>query len=102
RAYLLADGYLGQLSIDDSPTAAFAEPGEIPAVTAVVTQVVGNGDFPVQPHTGIDPVEDGRLYLLCSDGLSDLVAPDEIERLLLEKGEDDVIAAKALWAAAMN
>jgi serine/threonine protein phosphatase PrpC len=41
-------------------------------------------------------------YLLCSDGLSDLVEVTEIERILADRAGDDWTAVKALWAAAMN
>ena len=40
-------------------------------------------------------------WLLCSDGLSDLVDVAEMERILRSES-DEVRAVKALWVAAMN
>ena len=102
RAYKLADGYLGQMSVDDTPTALLAEPGESPEPTSVVTQSIGPATPAPAAHTGIEPVLAEGTYLLCSDGLSDLVEATEIERLLARHAHDDPTAVKALWAAAMN
>jgi PPM family protein phosphatase len=102
RAYKLADGYLGQMSVDDSPTALVAEPGAMPESTSVVTQSIGPAAPAPVAHTGIEPAIPEATYLLCSDGLSDLVEVTEIERLLTRHANDDQTAVKALWAAAMN
>jgi serine/threonine protein phosphatase PrpC len=101
RAYKLADGYLGQMSVDDTPTAMLAEAGESPEPTSVVTQSIGSSPAP-SAHAGVEPVVPECTYLLCSDGLSDLVPVAEIERILAGHVDDDVTGVKALWAAAMN
>jgi serine/threonine protein phosphatase PrpC len=102
RAYKLADGYLGQMSVDDTPAALLAEPGESPEPTSIVTQSIGPATPAPVAHTGIEPAVANGIYLLCSDGLSDLVGVTEIERLLARHAKDDPTAVKALWAAAMN
>jgi PPM family protein phosphatase len=102
RAYRLSGGYLGQLSVDDTPTAVLAEAGESPDPTNVVTQSIGPSSAPLSPHAGIEAISDDAAYLLCSDGLSDLVKVTEIERILADRAGDDGMAVKALWAAAMN
>lgn len=102
RAYRLSGGYLGQLSVDDTPTAFLAEAGESPDPTNVVTQSLGPSSAPLSPHSGIEAISDDAAYLLCSDGLSDLVEVTEIERILADRAGDDWTAVKALWAAAMN
>jgi serine/threonine protein phosphatase PrpC len=102
RAYRLSGGYLGQLSVDDTPTAFLAEAGESPDPTNVVTQSIGPSSAPLSPHAGIEAISDDGAYLLCSDGLSDLVEVAEMERILAERADDDDTAVKALWAAAMN
>ena len=56
RAYKLTDGYLGQLSVDDTPTAVLAEPGESPEPTNVVIQSIGPASPVPAAHTGIEPV----------------------------------------------
>jgi serine/threonine protein phosphatase PrpC len=101
RAYLLAGGYLAQLSVDDTPAGALAEPGESPPPTSVVTQVLGDTQGAITPHVGIQPVGDDDAYLLCSDGLSDLVELEEMERLLRD-ADEDVTAVSSLWRAAMD
>jgi PPM family protein phosphatase len=101
RAYKLSDGYLGQMSVDDSPTALLAEAGESPEPTSVVTQSIGSSPAP-SAHAGVEPAAPEGRYLLCSDGLSDLVPGPQIERILAGHADDDVTAVKTLWAAAMN
>ena len=101
RAYKLFDGYLGQMSVDDTPTAILAEAGESSEPTSVVTQSIGSSPAP-SAHTGVESAAPESTYLLCSDGLSDLVPVAEIERILAGHADDDVTGVKALWAAAMN
>jgi serine/threonine protein phosphatase PrpC len=101
RAYTLSGGYLGQMSVDDTPAAVFAEAGESPAPTSIITQSIGSSP-PPSAHTGVESVSADGAYLLCSDGLSDLVKVAEIERVLAAHADDDPTAVKALWAAAMN
>lgn len=100
RVFREDGGYLGQLSADDSPTGARTD-GEA-VVTNVVTQTLGGGRQPVRPHVGIDSAERSGRWLICSDGLTDLVSLAEIEALLLKADGDDSLAVRALWAAAMN
>lgn len=92
RIYLERGGYLAQLSVDDrSP------------LSGGLTQCLGgNADgTPLRPRVeAFDEEALGRL-LLCSDGLSDLVHHEEMEKLLTHPGSP-TRAVKALWAAAMN
>lgn len=102
RGFVHTGGYLGQLSTDDTPAAGCAEPGAIPEAATIVTQTLGStSSIPVQPHVRVDPLSPDRAYLLCSDGLTDVVPLEEMERLL-EAATDDALAVKKLWAAAMN
>lgn len=99
RVYQSNGGYLGQLSQDDSPLAGV----EDAAPTNLITQYLGAPASPgrLDPHIGtVDPVGEGR-WLVCSDGLSDLVEVAEMERILRDES-DEVRAVKALWVAAMN
>ena len=102
RAYQFTGGYLGQLSVDDTPTAVLAEAGESPEPTNVVIQSIGPSSPLPSAHTGVESLSYDSAYLLCSDGLSDLVEVTEIERILGARSDDDRTAVKALWAAAMN
>lgn len=102
RAYILSGGYLGQMSVDDTPGALLAEAGESPEPTSIVTQSIGSSSPEPLAHTGVETASADRAYLLCSDGLSDLLTVAEIECILTEHTHDDSSAVKALWAAAMN
>jgi protein phosphatase len=47
----------------------------------IITRAIGTEPF-VEPTVEVDSIEVGDLYLLCSDGLTDLVTFEEIEALL--------------------
>jgi serine/threonine protein phosphatase PrpC len=104
RVYQCNGGYLGQLSRDDSPLAAVDEAAAEPAfATNLITQYLGGpgGDGRLDPHMGVVDAGAPMRWLLCSDGLSDLVDVAEMERILRSES-DEVRAVKALWVAAMN
>lgn len=104
RLYREEGGYLGQVSVDDSPGTVWDDGGEPATATNIVLQTLGGADRfePVHPHSGTEIHVPGTRWLLCSDGLSDLVHTAEMESLLADNAGDDVRAVKALWAAAMN
>lgn len=93
RAYRFADGYLGQLSVDDRPSI------QTESTTGIVTQVIGGRE-----RTAIDLHESplvlgaGDRILLCTDGLSDVLDDDRISTYLLHDG---VEAAHQLLAATL-
>ena len=91
-----ADG-LRQVSVDDSPPLA---PGQ--QHTVIVTQTLGGGltYADVEPHVAAFAQSTEVRWLICSDGLSDLV-PDETLSDLLEESEDSR-AAFGLWKAAIE
>jgi protein phosphatase len=106
RAYRLRDGRLEQITDDHSLVAELVRRGELSAEEAevhpqrsVITRALGTDPdvdvdaFSVQPKPG-------DLYLLCSDGLSDMVAAEVIEEIMREYREDLDAAARALVRAA--
>ncbi len=106
RAYLLRDGRLEQLTDDHSLVAELVRRGELSPREAevhpqrsVITRALGTDPdvdvdaFPVQPRAG-------DLYLICSDGLSDMVDGEGIERIMVEHRGDLPALTKALVAAA--
>ncbi|MDH2425661.1 serine/threonine-protein phosphatase [Sphaerisporangium sp. TRM90804] len=97
RVYRMEDRFLGRLSVDDSPGGG--EPGAAAPVTHIVTQVVGGTGGGLEVHGG-DDSRDG-CWLVCSDGLSDLVSVAEMEETLNAEA-DDALAVKRMWALAMN
>ncbi|MBW2029289.1 MAG: serine/threonine-protein phosphatase [Deltaproteobacteria bacterium] len=89
RAYQIRDETLVQLTEDHSLVMEEVKKGHLPVEEArchpqrhVLTQALG-----IAENISIDittcPVRSGDLYLLCSDGLTDLVTDEEIRTLLL-------------------
>jgi serine/threonine protein phosphatase PrpC len=103
RVYgIKADG-LVQLSTDDTPGPKLPDGRAAVYTSSIITQVLGGygPDAPgeqITPHLLSEPVADGARYLICSDGLTDMLAPAAIEALL---DEDDRASAQALFEAAM-
>jgi protein phosphatase len=106
RAYLLRSGRLEQLTDDHSLVAELVRRGELSAEAAevhpqrsVITRALGT-----DPNVDVDAfaveAEPGDLYLICSDGLSDMVDGRRIEAILLEHRADLDAAARALVHAA--
>ena len=87
RAYLLRDGKLEQVTEDHSLVAELVRSGQLAPEEAerhpqrsVITRAVGTDpDVDVDMFT-VDPRE-GDLFLICSDGLTDMVDDETIERL---------------------
>jgi PPM family protein phosphatase len=106
RAYRVRDGKLEQLTEDHSLVNELLKSGklspeeaEVHPQRSVITRAVGTDpDVDVETY----PVEtrEGDLFLLCSDGLTDMVAESEILEIL-ERNRDDLDrAARALIQAA--
>lgn len=100
RVYRIEEGRLLQLSTDDTPGPKLAD-GRTAALTSnLITQCLGGGHHPagIEPHVVSESLEDGARYLICSDGLTDLVDRPMLEALL---APDDAASAIALFEAAM-
>jgi len=70
RVYRLADGYLGQLTVDDRPASA---PGAAP--TGAVTRWLGGvRRTVVRVHRHEHVLESGDRLILCTDGLHDVLS----------------------------
>ena len=101
RVYRLRDGWLAQLTIDHSLLAQLVAAGTPPVDIAsfpwrhVVTRALGTPTG--EPEVQLDRVRAGDVYLLCSDGLSEVLSIDEIARLLDASAEP---ACRALVEAA--
>jgi PPM family protein phosphatase len=92
RIYRQRRGRLEQLSIDDVP------PGRR---SGLITQTLGGSRafLPVAPHMGEHELALPSRWLICSDGLTDMIGDAEIERAMAASDED---ALRALFAAAMQ
>jgi serine/threonine protein phosphatase PrpC len=103
RLYRIEGGGLVQLSTDDTPGPKLPDGRTAVYISSIISQVLGGygPDEPgerLAPHVLSGPIADGARYLICSDGLSDLLDNSAIEQLL---GEDDQASAQALFEAAM-
>jgi PPM family protein phosphatase len=97
RVYSFGPEGLQRRSTDDSPP---LEPGQ--QYTTIVTQTLGGGSTytPVDPHVSTNPVSPNVRWLVCTDGVSDLV-PENTIADLMDK-HDDSRAAFELWKAAIE
>jgi serine/threonine protein phosphatase PrpC len=95
RVYRVAADGLEQISVDDRPSG-----GGLARHT--VLQTLG-GDLELsanEPHLTALPLSTGDRYLVCSDGLSDVVPADQIAGILHE--HEDGRATFELWKAAIE
>jgi len=106
RAYLLRDDKLEQLTDDHTLVAELVRRGELSPGEAevhpqrsVITRALGT-DPDVDVDTFAVEARPGDIYLICSDGLSSMVAFREIEEILRHHRADLAGASKALIHAA--
>ena len=106
RAYRVRGGELEQLTDDHSLVGELVRSGRLSPEEAeshpqrsVITRALGT-----EPDVDVDTftvqAEPDDVYLICSDGLTDMVPPRELEALLLERTGDLDAAARALVDAA--
>nr|WP_217345580.1 protein phosphatase 2C domain-containing protein [Noviherbaspirillum sp. L7-7A]MBV0879881.1 protein phosphatase 2C domain-containing protein [Noviherbaspirillum sp. L7-7A] len=106
RAYRLRDGLLGLITRDHSVLQERIDGGLLTVEEArgssirnLVTRALG-----VEPELAVEvhehAVERGDVYLFCSDGLNDMLADEEIARILLQTGGTLAEAGAALIDAA--
>jgi PPM family protein phosphatase len=97
RVYSYGPEGLRQVSVDDSPS--------LPAGvthTALITQILGGyGDLePLDVHVSTHTIDDATCYLVCTDGLSDVIDDAKIAAVLEENR--GVAAVFELWRAAIT
>ena len=102
RAYLLRNGKLEQLTDDHSLVAELVRRGELSPAEAevhpqrsVITRALGT-DPDIDVDTFTFRAQPGDLFLICSDGLSDMLDHDMIASILLTHRDDLEAASKAL------
>jgi PPM family protein phosphatase len=106
RAYLVRDGRLEQLTEDHSLVNELLKSGKLSREEAdvhpqrsVITRAVGT-----DPDVDVDAftvsAAEGDIFLLCSDGLTDMVSDEDILEVLERHRSDLDRAAKALVSAA--
>jgi len=97
RVYAATDSGIERVSQDDSP-----ELPEGQTHTSIVTQTLGGSPNPrpVHPHVASYTLDPAARYLVCSDGLTDVVDDETIGALLAEHAGADAVFH--LWKAAMD
>ncbi|HYO03363.1 MAG TPA: protein phosphatase 2C domain-containing protein [Mycobacterium sp.] len=80
--FSITDGVLSQISIDDSVFDSNGRP------TNIITQSLGQFP-PVQPHLTVLPLQAGT-YLMCSDGVSGVMTPEDLQAAVLQSDLDDL------------
>ena len=82
RGYIQSGKYLRLLSTDDTAGSAVTDPGERTGQRGHrITQCIGglSAYSAVMPHIALAPLRAGDRFLLCSDGLTDMLDQDGIE-----------------------
>ncbi|SCA63484.1 Putative protein phosphatase 2C-type [Chlamydiales bacterium SCGC AG-110-P3] len=92
RIYRLRDGVLEQLTRDDSLVSDLLDLGQLEhedvsefAYRNVLTKAIGMEPL-LEPHVAVEDLCENDLYLICSDGLTNMVEDDDIEKILLQRG----------------
>ena len=97
RLYEIGDGLI-PLSRDDSP----ALPGEEEKTRShVLTQALG-GDSPPVVHLDRLQLEPGLRFILCTDGLTDTMTEESLERLCVEHASGGAMLVQDLIARALQ
>lgn len=88
RIYRLRDKKLDQLTKDDSLIRQLSDAGQMgdccggeSAYKGIITKAIGT-EKGVDPSVHITELMDGDVYLMCTDGLSDMLSFQEIEKIL--------------------
>jgi PPM family protein phosphatase len=108
RAYLLRGGSLRPVTEDHSLVAELVRSGDLTRDQAaehpqknLITRALG-ADEEVEVDTAVLPVEAGDRFLLCSDGLSDMIPETRIGEILAEAPGDPEKPAQSLVSAALD
>lgn len=101
RLYRHRNDFLRQISIDDVPDQMITESSGLKRKSHSITQSFGGMKTieHIVPHTGMDDVSDASRWLLCSDGLTDMIDIDAMEACM--KAEDRE-AVSRLFELAMD
>ncbi len=101
RIYCLRDKKLTQLSKDHSLLRELIDLGQVSERQSddfiyknIITKAIGTEQNPVRPSVDIFDIWDKDLYMMCTDGLSDLVKREEMESIINQS--DSIKAASEM------
>lgn len=94
RCYLWRSHHLNQLTKDHvqvRPSSGEGQKGKL-------TQYLGifESELTIEPHQLILPLNDSDVFILCSDGVSDLVSVEDFEKILSTLTEPQAIAEEVI------
>ncbi len=105
RAYLIRAGTLTQITADHSLVADMVRSGRLTEQEAavhphrsVITRALGT-EPTVEVDTQTIPIAPGDVVMLCSDGLSSMIADPRISEVALEDSTPDVMCERLVEAA---
>lgn len=108
RIYKLHRGSLAQLTEDHSLVAQQVKMGVLTEKQArtsrirnVITRAIGV-QWDVEADISVQPMQEGDLYMICSDGLSDFVPLEALEKVLTDHSCDLEVAASRLIQEALE
>lgn len=109
RVYLFREGKLKQLSQDHNETSNLVSGGIVSEEAAkkdpgfhVLIQYLGvpEDEFIIEPHFSDDiKIRDGDKFLICSDGVTDMLSEDMISEIMKQDSTPDVIAENMISAS---
>lgn len=107
RVYRIDRGVFTQLSTDDTPGPKLSDGRTAMYTSSLISQVLGgygpgdagDGGDELVPHVLSEPLAAETRYLICSDGLTDLL---DLPTMAMQLAEDDGDTIEALFDAAME
>ena len=97
RVYRFRGDYLRQLTVDHSERERFNDPN-LPSNLIYNALGVANAFVDVSSFNLSFPMVEGDVYVICSDGLSDMISDAEIEAILMAGGTAQTLVDAALAA----
>lgn len=93
RLYRLRDGELRQLTTDHSLSNALG----LKTHSSQIVNCIGGGtvDAYLDLENITDDVKSGDVFMLCSDGLTDMISDEKVKEILIQKPEADVLCEAA-------
>ncbi|MFC1892163.1 PP2C family protein-serine/threonine phosphatase [Thermodesulfobacteriota bacterium] len=100
RLYRWKNSQLEQLTTDHSAHALWEQEGQIGKEPRknIITRAIGPNPF-VQAETNWAKREKDDMFILCSDGLSDMISDEEISKILKDESDVDKTAELLVSAA---
>lgn len=97
--FLIRDGEMVQISVDHNQKAMFESVTGKPAPPNrkfKLTQCIGipKEEMIIEPFIASDRVQSGDFFLICSDGVTDMIASDEIRQIISDYKSPEAVVNK--------